>query len=155
MHFVTIEPVTEAVTEPEVVTVAATEAEVQTEVANEAVPASTVESTSGNKWKQTLFYSEYCNFDSLSILFRLATFSNLSLGCCAKVKVHSEGIGKGHYWAMGTFERSDRLEKIALGSKTIYMQNKTPENADQYYLEGSKNGGWKVNFTKVELLSSF
>ena len=45
---------------------------------------------------------------------------------------------------MGTFERSEKLEKIALGTKTIYMQNKAPENSDQYYLEGSENEGWKV-----------
>ena len=50
---------------------------------------------------------------------------------------------------MGTFERSERLEKISLGTKTIYMQNKAPENSDQYYLEGSENEGWKVNMQAV------
>ena len=50
---------------------------------------------------------------------------------------------------MGTFERSERLEKIALGTKTIYMQKKAPGNSDQYYLEGSENEGWKVNIQRV------
>jgi len=65
-------------------------------------------------------------------------------GCCTKVKVESKGIGRRHSWAMGTYVRSEKLEKIALGTKTIYMQNKAPGNTEQYYLEGSENEGWKI-----------
>ena len=74
-------------------------------------------------------------------------------GCCAKVKVDSKGVGRRHYWAMGTFERSERLENISRGTKTIYIQNKSPQNSEQYYLEGSEDEGWKVNFTKIQLIA--
>ena len=50
---------------------------------------------------------------------------------------------------MGTYERSESLEIAALGNKIIYVQNKSEENIDQYYLEGSENEGWKVNIEIV------
>ena len=56
---------------------------------------------------------------------------------------------------MGTFVKDEKLTKASLGTKTVYKQNKTPENDQQYYLEGSENDGWKVNFQKIYLLVLF
>ena len=50
---------------------------------------------------------------------------------------------------MGTFVKDEKLTKASLGTKTVYKQNKTPENDQQYYLEGSENDGWKVKLTKI------
>ena len=55
---------------------------------------------------------------------------------------------------MGTFVKDEKLTEASLGTKTVYKQNKTPENTQQYYLEGSENDGWKVRFSKIYVLIS-
>ena len=49
---------------------------------------------------------------------------------------------------MGTFVKDEKLTEASLGNKTVYKQNKTPENTQQFYLEGSESEGWKVIFSK-------
>ena len=56
---------------------------------------------------------------------------------------------------MGTFVKDEKLTEASLGTKTVYKQNRTPENTQQYYLEGSENDGWKVIFSKFVSLHYF
>ena len=80
--------------------------------------------------------------DDFTLLFYLLLFTfyvfpftivNKAEGCCTKIKVDSQGIAKStHFWALGIFDKSDKLTEPA------YKQSKSPDNSDQYYLEGSE-----------------
>merc|ERR1712126_796924 len=65
-------------------------------------------------------------------------------GCCSKVKVESDGIGSKHFWAMGTYERIEMLEKLENCNKTIYVNTRSAGSIHQFYLEGCENEGWKI-----------
>ena len=57
---------------------------------------------------------------------------------------------------MGTFVKDEKLTEASLGTKTVYKQERTTTYYNkQYYLEGSENDGWKVNFQKIYVLVLF
>ena len=90
------------------------------------------------------------------MVLNISQFFVFHKGCCAKIKVDSTGIGRTqHYWAMGTFVKDEKLTEASLGTKTVYKQNKIPENTQQYYLEGSENDGWKVILSKTYVVVLF
>lgn len=68
--------------------------------------------------------------------------------CCDQIRVESNGEAKEHtYWALGTFVRTSKFPLPGI----VYKQIKAYEGADQYYLIGSKNLGWKVSFVTLLL----
>jgi len=81
---------------------------------------------------------------SESIQTTIDAEQRVAKGCCAKIKVESNGIARQHLSALGTFQRSNSLEKSSSGSKIIYTQDKSPHNIDQYYLEGNEKDGWRI-----------
>merc|ERR1712126_538195 len=74
----------------------------------------------------------------------ITTTTPIHEGCCSKVKVESDGIGSKHFWAMGTYERIEMLEKLENCNKTIYVNTRSAGNIHQFYLEGCENEGWKI-----------
>ena len=79
----------------------------------------------------------------------LFPYTILDEKCCDQIKVESSGEAKEHtYWSLGTFVRTSKFPLPGI----VYKQIKAYKRADQYYLIGSRNLGWKVSFIILLLL---
>lgn len=135
---------TERTTEPNVQSKTTRNSQIQTDGVTENVSANPNGTASGTDSKKLILH--WLSKQYFEIFYSIIWYCLEFKGCCSKIKVDSNGIARQHFWALGTFQRSSRLEKSSSGSKIIYKQDKSPHNRDQYYLEGNEEDGWRVSF---------